>query len=116
MIKESTGMTPLVPGDAKEEIRVSGSLEKHYAPAAQVILDTTPTAGQGFIALKESVTPEGVIRLAAPINTDEFARDLYASLRKADEMGIAEVVVEQPQGGGIAIAIRDRLSRAARGR
>jgi L-threonylcarbamoyladenylate synthase len=118
MIRESTGMTPLQTGDVKkvEEIRVSGSLEKHYAPAAQVILDITPSPGQGFIALKELVTPEGVIRLAAPINTDEFARDLYASLRKADEMGIAEVVVEQPQGGGIAIAIRDRLSRAARGR
>ena len=116
MIKESTGMTPLIPTDTKEEIRVSGSLEKHYAPAAKVILDAAPSAGQGFIALQESVTPEGVIRLAAPINTDEFARDLYAALRKADEMGLAEVVVEQPQGGGIAIAIRDRLERASKGR
>ena len=116
MIKESTGMTPLVPTDTKEEIRVSGSLEKHYAPAAKVILDVTPSVGQGFIALKELVTPEGVTRLAAPTNTDEFARDLYAALRKADEMGLAEVVVEQPQGGGIAIAIRDRLERASKGR
>ena len=116
MIKESTGMTPLIPTDTKEEIRVSGSLEKHYAPAAKVILDVTPSVGQGFIALKELVTPEGVTRLAAPTNTDEFARDLYAALRKADEMGLAEVVVEQPQGGGIAIAIRDRLERASKGR
>ena len=116
MIRESTGMTPLIPTDAKEEIRVSGSLEKHYAPAAKVMLDVSPSAGQGFIALKELVTPEGVIRLAAPTNTDEFARDLYAALRKADEMGIAEVVVEQPQGDGIAIAIRDRLERASKGR
>jgi L-threonylcarbamoyladenylate synthase len=113
MIEEVTGLKVT---DAQSEIRVSGSLEKHYAPAAKVILDITPTTGQGFIALKELATPEGVIRLAAPTNTDEFARDLYAALRKADEMGIAEVVVEQPQGGGIAIAIRDRLSRAARGR
>ena len=116
MIKESTGMTPLIPTDTKEEIRVSGSLEKHYAPAAQVILDITPTTGQGFIALKELVTPEGVIRLAAPTNTDEFARDLYAALRKADEMGLAQVVVTQPQGDGLAIAIRDRLERASKGR
>jgi L-threonylcarbamoyladenylate synthase len=115
MIKESTGLMPLQPTEAKE-IRVSGSLEKHYAPAAQVILDTTPIAGQGFIALSESKTPEGVIRLAEPKNTDEFARDLYAALRKADEMGLAEVVVEQPQGEGIAIAIRDRLERASKGR
>jgi L-threonylcarbamoyladenylate synthase len=116
MIKESIGMTPLIPTDTKEEIRVSGSLEKHYAPAARVILDITPNAGQGFIALKGSVTPEGVIRLAAPKSTQEFARDLYAALRKADEMGLAEVVVEQPQGDGIAIAIRDRLERASKGR
>jgi L-threonylcarbamoyladenylate synthase len=115
MIKESTGLMPLQPTEAKE-IRVSGSLEKHYAPAAQVILDTTPIAGQGFIALSESKTPEGVIRLAEPNNTQEFARDLYAALRKADEMGLAEVVVEQPQGEGIAIAIRDRLERASKGR
>jgi L-threonylcarbamoyladenylate synthase len=116
MIKASTGMTPLIPTDAKEEIRVSGSLEKHYAPAAQVILDAAPSAGQGFIALKELVTPEGVIRLAAPTNTDEFARDLYAALRKADEMGLVQVVVTQPQGDGLAIAIRDRLERASKGR
>ena len=49
MIKESTGMTPLIPTDTQEEIRVSGSLEKHYAPAAQVILDTPPIAGQGLL-------------------------------------------------------------------
>jgi len=118
MIKDSTGLTPLQTDDVNkvEEIRVSGSLEKHYAPAAQVILDAKPIAGQGFIALTDSKTPEGVIRLAEPKNTDEFARDLYAALRKADEMGLAEVVVEQPQGEGIAIAIRDRLERASKGR
>jgi L-threonylcarbamoyladenylate synthase len=115
MIKESTGLMPLQPTEAKE-IRVSGSLEKHYAPAAQVILNAKPIVGQGFIALSESKTPEGVIRLAEPNNTQEFARDLYAALRKADEMGLAEVVVEQPQGDGLAIAIRDRLERASKGR
>ena len=91
-------------------------MEKHYAPAAQVILDTTPIAGQGFIAASRRVTPTGVTRLAAPKNMDEFARDLYAALRKADELGLAEVVVEQPQGDGLAIAIRDRLERASKGR
>jgi L-threonylcarbamoyladenylate synthase len=118
MIKESTGMTPLQPDDVNKvkEIRVSGSLEKHYSPAAQVILDAAPIAGQGFIALTDSKTPEGVIRLAEPKNKVEFARDLYSALRKADEMGLAEVVVEQPQGEGLAIAIRDRLERASKGR
>jgi L-threonylcarbamoyladenylate synthase len=118
MIKESTGLsaTTAKSSEEPEEIRVSGSLEKHYAPAAKVLLDQTPVAGQGFIASSRRVTPTGVTRLAAPKNTDEFARDLYTALRKADELGLQEVVVEQPQGDGIAIAIRDRLSRAARGR
>jgi L-threonylcarbamoyladenylate synthase len=116
MIKDSTGLRPVQIINSKEEIRVSGSLEKHYSPAAKVFLDAKPIAGQGFIALSESKTPEGVIRLAEPKNTDEFARDLYAALRRADEMGLAEVVVEQPQGEGIAIAIRDRLERASKGR
>jgi len=118
MIKDSTGVSPLLSSNSNkvEEIRVSGSLEKHYAPAAKVILDAKPIAGQGFIALSESKTPEGVIRLAEPKNVVEFARDLYAALRMADEMGLAEVVVEQPQGDGLAIAIRDRLERASKGR
>ena len=118
MIKESTGLLAIMTRSSEEpeNIRVSGSLEKHYAPAAKVLLDQTPVAGQGFIASSRRVTPTGVTRLAAPKNTDEFARDLYTALRKADELGLQEVVVEQPLGDGIAIAIRDRLSRAARGR
>ena len=118
MIKESTGLSAVMTKSSEEteNIRVSGSLEKHYAPAAKVLLDQTPVAGQGFIAPSRRVTPTGVTRLAAPKNADEFARDLYTALRKADELGLQEVVVEQPQGDGIAIAIRDRLLRASNGR
>lgn len=118
MIKESTGLSAVITKSSEEieNIRVSGSLEKHYAPAAKVLLDQTPVAGQGFIAPSRRVTPTGVTRLAAPKNADEFARDLYTALRKADDLGLQEVVVEQPQGDGIAIAIRDRLLRASNGR
>ena len=97
----------------RAEIRVSGSLENHYAPDAHVLLDVVPTTGQGFIALASIPTPPGVIRLGTPINDEEFARILYASMRTADELGLAEVVVAQPMGDGIALAIRDRLKRAA---
>jgi L-threonylcarbamoyladenylate synthase len=99
----------------KEEIRVSGSLESHYAPAATVLLDQTPIAGQGLIAMADVATPDGVVRLASPNSVDEFARALYAALRSADEAGLETVVVAQPEGDGIAIAIRDRLMRAAHG-
>jgi L-threonylcarbamoyladenylate synthase len=120
MITESTGLDVVASADSKDSaqdnIRVSGSLEVHYAPAAQVLLDQTPQAGQGFIAKATTSTPDGVIRLASPNDDGEFAQSLYASLRKADELGLSHVVIEQPTGSGIAVAIRDRLMRAANGR
>ena len=97
----------------EEQIRVSGSLDSHYAPVATVVLDQSPVAGQGFIAMADVATPDGVVRLAAPKTHDEFARVLYAALRAADDQKLQTVVVSQPQGDGIAIAIRDRLKRAA---
>jgi len=112
MIVESTGLQ--VVGSVEEPlIRVSGSLDSHYAPVATVVLDQSPTAGQGFIAMADVAAVVGVVRLAAPKSHEEFAHDLYAALRAADEQGLATVVVQQPQGDGIAIAIRDRLKRAA---
>jgi L-threonylcarbamoyladenylate synthase len=111
MIEHSTGLDVL---DADGvAIRVSGSLESHYSPIAKVVLDQSPVAGQGFIAMADVVTAAGVIRLAAPTTHDEFARVLYSALRAADEQGLNTVVVAQPGGNGIAIAIRDRLKRAA---
>lgn len=98
------------------EIRFSGSLENHYSPSATVLLDQVPIVGQGLIAHADISTPEGVIRLASPNTDKEFARILYGSLRAADDLGLTHVVVFQPQGAGIAIAIRDRLRRSANGR
>ena len=117
MISTSTGLDVADSADSNtEKIRVSGSLEAHYAPAALVLLDQQPTTGQGFIALATTPTPKDVVRLASPNNDVEFAQNLYASLRKADELGLSHVVIEQPTGSGIAVAIRDRLMRAANGR
>ena len=114
MITASTGLEAL--DSTGTSIRTSGSLDAHYAPAALVLLDQQPLAGQGFIALATTTTPKDVIRLTSPNNDVEFAQALYASLRKADELGISHVVIEQPTGSGIAVAIRDRLMRAANGR
>ena len=113
-IEDIKGVTGLeVEAPERSEIRVSGSLENHYAPEAQVLLDTEPQPGDGFIALADIPTPEGVIRLAEPLNPEAFAYLLYAALREADEKELNRVIVVQPKGGGIAIAIRDRLKRAS---
>jgi L-threonylcarbamoyladenylate synthase len=118
MIAESTGLEVAgqTSGGAAVDshaIRVSGSLEAHYAPAATVVLDQSPVAGQGFIAMADIVAGEGVVRLAAPKTHEEFARVLYSALRAADEQGLETVVVAQPVGDGIAVAIRDRLKRSS---
>jgi L-threonylcarbamoyladenylate synthase len=97
-------------------IRVSGSLENHYAPRAKVILDQTPIAGSGYIAFENIPTPVGVIRLATPKSVEEFARVLYESMREGDHQNLATIYIEQPTGEGLAVAVRDRLSRSARGR
>ena len=115
MIEETTGLKPSLT-NGQDSIRVSGSLENHYAPAAKVLLRENPLPGQGFIAHTDIETPKGVIRLASPSDDKEFARILYSALRDADAQGLLEVVVVQPIGIGIAVAIRDRLARAANGR
>ena len=100
----------------RENIRVSGSLENHYAPKAKVLLDQQPVVGSGFIALEDIGTPDGVIRLAAPKTVEEFARVLYSALREGDQKNLGSIYIAQPAGDGLAIAIRDRLSRSAKGR
>jgi L-threonylcarbamoyladenylate synthase len=121
MIEEVTGLkisnpTNHADNSNQTNIRVSGSLENHYAPKAKVILDHQPLAGTGFIALAEIQTPPNVIRLAAPETVEEFARQLYSALREGDHQSLITVYIAQPAGDGIAIAIRDRLARSARGR
>jgi len=114
MLETSTGM--YVSEDDLSKIRVSGGLDKHYAPRARVILDQIPQSGQGFIALSNFSTPEGVIRIASPKDIVEFAQILYESLRRADFLELKELVVSQPIGNGIAIGVRDRLKKASKGR
>jgi L-threonylcarbamoyladenylate synthase len=114
MIEEATGLQ--VSEDKHSQIRVSGSLEKHYAPNAKVLLDVQASEGQGFIAPADVATPPGAIRLASPANTDEYARTLYSALRDGDEQALATIAIIQPSGDGLAIAIRDRLMRASKGR
>lgn len=122
MIEEVSGLkvsdsTEKKSDEFKEEtIRVSGSLENHYSPKAKVFLDQQPVTGSGFMALAEIETPSGIIRLAAPKSVEEFARVLYSALREGDHRSLDAIYIIQPAGDGLAIAIRDRLSRSAKGR
>ncbi|MEY2722746.1 MAG: hypothetical protein RIS57_653, partial [Actinomycetota bacterium] len=96
-----------------EEIRVSGSLTRHYSPRARVVIDRNTNTGEGLIAFSEVATPEGVIRLSSPESVEDYARSLYSSLRKGDSQGLSVIVVIPPSGDGLAAAIRDRIMRAS---
>lgn len=93
------------------QIKAPGLLESHYSPIARVYLSGTPTVGDGFIALSEYPTPDGVTRLISPTNNVEYARSLYQGLRLADSKKISKVFVIAPYGNDIAVAIRDRLQK-----
>jgi L-threonylcarbamoyladenylate synthase len=125
------------PTAGANRVRAPGTLESHYAPAARVLLVEPATLGDppradllvgvlgdvrlagpvGLIAASVVGTPPGWTRLMAAGSDAEFARGLYASLRRADELGLATVVAVLPEGSGgpLAVAVRDRLARAAHG-
>ncbi|MCX6454696.1 MAG: L-threonylcarbamoyladenylate synthase [Actinobacteria bacterium] len=113
MIEETTGLA--VVSDEKTEIRVSGALDSHYSPKAQVVINAMAESGEGFIALATITTPSGALRLAAPNTVEQYARDLYAALREGDARELTKIAVILPQGDGLAEAIRDRITKAAHG-
>jgi len=110
MIRE---VTPIDLDNDLNEIRVSGSLTRHYSPKAKVVLDREAKPGEGIIALAEIPTPAGAIRLAEPKTVTEYARSLYSALREGDTKGLQTIVAITPKGEGLAAAIRDRISRAS---
>ena len=97
----------------QNQLRTSGSFQSHYKPKAIVVLNTRPLKGDGFIALSNIPTPKGVVRLSSPASTEEFARNFYKALRLGDTRKLKRIVVIHPDGRGLALAIKDRLIKAA---
>lgn len=95
------------------KVRVSGSFTIHYSPKADVVLNGSVLKGDGFLALSSIATPTGAFRLASPSTIQDYAKGLYEALRLGDRKGLKRIVVVTPDGGGLALAIRDRLSKSA---
>jgi L-threonylcarbamoyladenylate synthase len=117
-----------LPCPSGSTIRASGTLASHYSPAASVrLLEAGPLsdhvdipAGEaqpsvGLLAIAGIETPPGIVRLAAPTTTDDYARILYSALREADALGLALVLAVPPEPAGVGAAVIDRLTRAAHG-
>lgn len=97
-------------------LRVSGNLEKHYAPHARILINQEPKVGQAFFALSDIETPTGVHRIASPKTIEEFARDLYKGMREADSLEFSVLVIHIPEGAGLVTALFDRIVKGANGR
>ena len=93
--------------------KFSGNFKSHYAPKARIVLGAPAMPGDGFLALNVIKTPAGVIRLAAPINAEDFAACLYSAFRLADLKALTKVIVIPPRGEGIEKAIFDRIIKAS---
>ena len=115
-IKRVTGVE--VSDETTNAPRVSGALDSHYSPTAQVVLITNGSetefdSNSGFLALAQNPTPTGLVRLASPKTVEDFAHELYSSLRAGDDLDLKTIYVVPPTGDGIAQAINDRLQRAS---
>ncbi|HUO44177.1 MAG TPA: L-threonylcarbamoyladenylate synthase [Burkholderiales bacterium] len=106
--------------------RAPGTLPVHYAPRTPVAL--VPAAalraqvadrlrrGQRVAVLARRVPPEVDGRLAwiaAPETAVDYARGLYANLRRLDHAQCDVILVEQPPSSAEWAAVADRLQRAA---
>lgn len=106
--------------------RAPGSHDSHYAPATPITLldatalwaEATRAAPNEHIAVMPLSQPDGelpteVVVFAMPCSAEDYARQLYAVLRDADQAGCTRLLVERPPAEPDWLAVHDRLNRAA---
>jgi L-threonylcarbamoyladenylate synthase len=114
---------------ADGEARASpGMMDRHYSPNARVIISGIAGAADVTdIALREESRGARVVVITrSPVAEDafavwrmpdspaEYARQLYATLHRADAEGYGVIVVETLPDTDAWSGVRDRLARAAR--
>ena len=99
--------------------RLSGGMEKHYAPRtpARLVpthaLDKEIAKGKSFAVLAFSRPDERVdFWLRMPRDPQGYAQKLYAALRELDGADCEQILVEAPPDTPEWAAVRDRLKRA----
>ena len=108
------------------EVAAPGTLERHYSPAARVVVvEAGAVAARatgslasglrvGLLAMAPPTgLPAGLEVLLAPVDPHDYARVLYSRLREADERGLDVLLAVAPPPEGIGAAVTDRLTRAA---
>ena len=101
-----------------------GLLARHYSPRTPVVLHDrlnprqlsrlAPDEAWLFLARPKSATPaKNIFWLDPHGDLRGAARELFSALRRLDRSGFKRIHVELARGEGLALAINDRLRRAA---
>ena len=104
--------------------RAPGTLESHYAPrtplhlvpAAELPARLAALRGRKVAVLARAEAPSGLQDVhwqAAPRAVAGYAHELYASLRRLDELGCELILVEAPPAVPEWQGVNDRLRRAS---
>lgn len=139
MISSVVGEVRVFRPNAAEESSAPESLPspgvglRHYAPRARLVLVAGEAAMQAALPdlLSAGEQPGEQLGLMLPdgwsapraakvfawgpwSDTEVLARRLFAGLRMLDEAGATVILCPVPEGGGVGVALRDRLEKAAR--
>jgi L-threonylcarbamoyladenylate synthase len=107
--------------------RAPGGLVAHYAPQLPLRLVPRPTldasvreqAAHGPVAVlarhPRPASSAATVWMSAPLDAATSAQHLYAALRQLDRSSCLAILVEAPPETADWSAVRDRLTRAARG-
>jgi L-threonylcarbamoyladenylate synthase len=117
-LSQHLGYIPEVVDNTK--VRVSGSLESHYAPTTPAFLISrqdldTVEDSSGVIALHPRPTTFKGVWYRLPKDAELYGQRLYATLRELDSMKLARIFLEQVPETSEWLAVRDRLKRATLG-
>jgi L-threonylcarbamoyladenylate synthase len=104
----------------KTKVRVSGSLESHYAPTTPAFLVNSQDLSRvedssGMIALHPRPTTFKGVWYQLPDDAGLYGQRLYATLRELDTLKLERILLEQVPETPEWLAVRDRLKRATLG-
>lgn len=110
----------LMESAGEKGMQAPGMLKSHYSPKTRLELfgNVPATAGEKNYAVVWQKRPENTsvpatFWLSENGDQAEVARNVFALLRRLDNLGFEKIFMERSPNSGIGAAVNDRLSRAA---
>ena len=108
-------------GDKGESVKSPGQLLKHYAPSTPVRIKAFDVNdGEALLAFGSTkfmpvsdIPDTHILNLSETGDLCEAASNLFAYLRRLDQVGATSIAVMDVPNIGVGIAINDRLKRAS---